>query len=331
MGERSSVSEFLPFSAPVEEVWLRKVIDAPKVYIIGEGVTAQEYSHILRRLRCQFESVPPMQAIDYPASLSDGYKIIACYKERESVTRALEAARFIRGEHFETFFLLLRNRAVFDFRGHFDFSEAAWLEAISYLKNFPTLGGVDIFVDHDGVARLYAAIGAFLKTLRRDFHVKLSIDVEGQFDRHVAGRFEVDLIELLVREKGRACFDPDAFDNVCKNGSFRQAHVVYIACGEPAAGENFSSERQQHHPPYYDEMLLVDSTGPAVSKRNGSGFCLSRRMYPVFDERLHLKLCSLYDSAARTAISCLDYKAENYAERRNALCLKCRQAGLYRK
>ncbi|GEM_PF-4914884 len=331
MGERSYVSEFLPFSAPVEEIWLRKVVDAPKTYIIGEGVTAQEYSHILRRLRCSFESVSSKQAIDNPLLLSDGYMIVACYKARKNVTRALEAAKFIRGVHFDLFFQLLRNRAVFDFRGLFDFSEEGWLEAISYIKSYSTLGGIDIFVDQDGVTRLSVSVAESLRALCRDFHVKLSIDVNGQFDSHVVGNFEVDLIELLVREKGRAYFDPDAFDKVCKNASFSQAHIVYIACDEPISGENFSSEVQSHHPAYYDEMLPADSVVSTVLKRKGSDFCLSRRMYPVFDKKLNLKLCSLYDSAARTAIPCLDKKVGNYAERRNALCLQCRQAGLYRK
>ncbi len=331
MDVRSYVSEFLSFSSPIEEGWLTKIKGVPKIYIIGDGVTAQEYSHIIRKLGEPFECVSSKEAIVDPLSLSGGYMIVACHQERKNVVNALGSAKFIRGEHFETFFRLLRNRAVFDFRGDFDFSEADWLEVISYIKSFPTLGGIDIVIDTNDVVRLPVAIGKSLRKLASDFHVKLSINFDGQFDIHTLRGLDVDLVELLVRGKGRKYFDPSAFDKLCKEALFRHAHVVYIECNNPVVGENFSSDRQEKHPPYYDAMLTGHDLEQMALKDSDNRFCLSRRMFPIFDEKLNLKLCSLYDSVARTNISCLDSKSRDYIVLRNTLCTECKQVGLYRK
>jgi len=331
MDERSYASEFLQFSAPIDERWLSEVSRVAKVYIIGNGVTAQEYVHILRRQACTVQRISPEEVIADPLALADGYMIVACHHQRDSVVSALEKVEFVREKHFDTFYRLLRNRAVFDFRAGFDFTEEDWSGTIAYIRKYQTLGGIDILINSKDIVGLNTTMGGLLKRLSGDFHLKLSIDVRQQFDLATLACFEVDLVELLIRDTANSDFDPAAFDSVCQTARFRNAHVVYIDAAACIAGANYSSEQQADHPPYYDAILHNNrETGQFAHEKSHSGFCLSRRMYPIFDGKLNLKLCSLFDAAARTRLSKHDAEGREYVSQRNALCSACKRAGIYR-
>lgn len=333
MVEKLLDCNFLEFSTPINNDWVIKLQDYSKVYIIGNGVTAVEYSHILNNFNILFEFVEPKIVFDNIDYLRNGYSIVACYHDFKKIISILDSYGFVRGKNYDTFYVLLRNRAVFDFRKGRKLDSDNFKSVVKSLRYFKTVAGIDVFINASDIYLFDELVIEVLKNARAYFHVKVSIELDCKLDVGLYNCFYSDLIEVIVRKDCYNLFNHEEFDLLCtEQHNFKQAHVIYIDC-DKIKGDNFSSDQQINHPQYYDEHLLISSEidGELYQiNRDNELYCLSRRMFPVFDERLNLKLCSLFDSVARTEL-CLDAVFScNYINKRNKLCELCRDRDVYR-
>jgi hypothetical protein len=321
--------DFLTFSAPVESAWLHRLANESAIFIVGDGVTAKEYAHILRRNKCPFKVLATTSVLHDPSVCSDGFILLACPKSRLEVAHALDSIGLIKGKNYESFYRLLRNRAVFDFRGGVSFELEQWLRLCRELVRMPTLGGIDVLVNSNVLPTLIAIVGESFNRLKKELHIKLSIELLGEIDCSAIKSLELDLLEVIVREARVEYFNADRLNALLDNGEVESAHVVCIGNNTLFMSDKFSCERHESHPEYYDS-LLFDCSYLSEYNKNNSGNCVSRRMFPIFDHNLKLKLCSLYNVPAQTDYFYSDIESAEYIKKRNELCTACRQKGLHR-
>jgi hypothetical protein len=328
--EELSDCDFLEFSKPIDDNWIFELKNHSKIYIIGQGVTAIEYAHILSNYGMVFECLDPEVVIKNPNDLCNGYSIVACHHHFKTVINALEDASLLRGKDYNTFYNLLRNRAVFDFREDILCDKNDFIQVVASLKSMVTVGGIDIFINASNFEYFNSEFGELLKDFTQFFHIKVSIEIDCIPNFESYHSFYVDLIEIIVRSHYRSFFDADAFHNLNQIAQFKNAHVIYIDCIDEKR-ESFSSERQIGHPKYYDETILNHKNNTFMSDTLNNSHCLSRRMFPIFDNKVNLKLCSLFNSLALTSFTWKEGFSSEYIRKRNTLCLSCKNAGIYRK
>ncbi len=330
-GAELSVFDFAERSRPLERTWLDRLsLKREKILIIGSGVTAKEYGCILHNAGVPYDTVDPTAKLDDHIKCKDRYLIVACPNHRKRVVDQLFRSGLKRGLDFNTYFELLRNRCVFDFRTTDTLlAEAALSRTLKSLESIATIGGIDVAIDSKTPATWQQLVTA-ISMLPRKYHTKISIEVTAHVDSELLENAPVDLVELIVRRGKEHFYEDELKERLYQSNKKKKYHVVFIDVDRWSRIDQISQVSEHDHPRYFDELIYFYES---VMKRpvQSEGVCVSRRMFPIFDGRLKLKLCSLYGDLATTQLDVENLFGEQYIRRRNSLCSRCQQASLHRR
>lgn len=338
-----SGSKHCPLSIPFELGWLDRTAQEAQnreVLLVGEGVTSLEYASILERSQIPFVQVSTRQFLAEFCYENGGRINGMPFVLFAAPSRLLELTAFARTQglrpidDYLSHFDALRNRMVIDLRGG-----GADVEKLVFALKFalflPTLGGIDVMASSISVLQ---EISPMIAVEAKALHTKAIFfpTIEGSVQ--ISGLAGFDAVEINtthlsgVEENFRSLFE-NLLVEVNAN------EKAYLMVTEEMIEKYVVFEfdrvyKDSSHSWYFDEMLLALESGDSFSlpcvligKTNN---CLSRRMFPVLDERLMLKKCSLYDGLGKTPYPISEMHLDGFISERNALCDRCTKFKLHR-
>lgn len=318
---------FEPFSAPVDSYWLKLFAQKREVIVVGSGVTAAEYTAIFRRASINFRRLDPSmvddEAFDQVLDGSD-VVLIATPRGKVEVQDSLSRKGLIERVNFYTYLYCLRNRAVFDFKSGIEFNLLDSERVSKRLKSMPTLAGCDYILGQLEATRVNLV--NLLVVSLRSLHTKYTAELTNFNTAFVKDLVRPDVLEIIVRKQ--ICPKDVIFvkEYISDNRGIH-VHAMFVDCEVQDYPIFDSYERQEFHPSYYDEELLAKATIPNSEKRK---MCLSRRLFPIFDSRLKLKLCSLFGSVASSDLDIDQVNTKKFSSNRNRLCIRCSSREIHR-
>lgn len=339
-----SGSRHCNLSNPIDSGWLEHIgreARERRIILVGEGVTSLEYVSILDRARIPFSRISTHQFLSecsWEAGEEGGGKpffLLAVPSRFIEVSTHARALSFLPGEDYFSHFDALRNRMVIDLRGGRACDENKFVSALKTGLTLPTLGGIDILASNVAtLANIYSVIADQLKAL----HSKVVLFPCLGEQVRISGLSGFDAIEINTTHlQGQEDACKYVFETLLAEVETSEKAYLMVAnsilekygtCPSRRVYQDSSHER------YFDATLLALESGSKFPfpniKIGKSNKCLSRRMFPVFDEKLMLKKCSLYDELGKTDYSISDIQSDGFIMERKALCERCIKFKLHR-
>lgn len=330
MEEKLIDYKFLYLSRPIENTWLKNLEKYNLSYIVGNGVTAKEYACILKRANIEHKVINVNSILQNPSSYTNGFVVLACPKDRSKLVKFMKDFGFIKGVDYDSFFNLIRNRAVFDLRNScFEFSIDKWVNTTKHLESISTIGGIDILLNSKNLMELPSSVSSNFFKLQETFHLKVAIELISKLELSTLLKLNVDLIELIVRPDSIKFFDPTLIDEWIAEELDFNIHVIFSGIEIPMHKYNFSYEYQSLHPRSFD-TYLSERLAKDFNFEDNLSTCTSRRMFPAFDKNLNLKACSLYEYIGLFNYDFSMMHSKSFVDIRNSLCKKCISVNLHR-
>jgi hypothetical protein len=340
--EMSYAYEGCKLSRPFEVEWidiLKKKIANSKLILVGNGVTAYEFTVIFKKNKLNFEQITSQDFFDDIKNnlISKNNKNFYLFASPSLINELKSSANAVMLKSKEDYFSykqVIRNRFILDLREptiSFDLNE---LERVfQYISKIPTIAGIDILSTN---SILVSKIEPVLKIYKSTLHIKIILFPINETQIDTALLKSAETIELNCASVN---FDEKKDQNFIKK--LRETlrldkRVVLLANGrlKAIADEcNWGAVyHEKKHPKYFDELLINLETGSYVDNiefKEGD-MCLSRRMFPIFDEKLRLKTCSLYGDMAKTNHKMNDLEINDFMEKREKLCTRCINKKIHR-
>lgn len=331
-------------SNPIDLGWLEQIgreAQGRRIILVGEGVTSLEYVSILDRAHIPFSRISTHQFLAVcsweggeEGSGKPFFLFAAPSRLIEVSTRAC-ALGFLPGEDYFTHFDALRNRMVIDLREGGGCDANKFVSALGIGLSLPTLGGIDVLASNVTILEnICSVIADRLKAL----HTKaVFFPYRGEQVR-ISGLSGFDAIEINTTHlQGQEDACEYLFETLLAEVETNKKAYLMVTEDMLKKYGTSPSGRVYHdssHEWYFDAMLLALESGsrlPFLNIKIGkANKCLSRRMFPVLDEKLMLKKCSLYDELGRTSYSIYDIQSDEFVMERKALCERCIRFKLHR-
>lgn len=338
-----SGSSHCSLSNPIETGWLEKInheSQKRKIILVGEGITSSEYGAILSRAGITFIVITASQFLKnrlcYDNEIGGGnpFFIFAAPSRLIDLYKHAAELGLLPKQDFFSHFDALRNRMVIDLRGG-SIKKNSLITVIDTALSLPTLGGIDVFaIDMERLEEIESFIEENTKILHSKAILFPNIGGKLGVSRLIAyDTVEINITHMQGFEDGFDLFFKSLQSEVEKNEKsylMVNEEVFKKYCSLPSSRIYCDSS----HAWYFDEMLLALESGSVVStpkiKCGKTNMCLSRRMFPVLDENLLLKKCSLYDRLGKTGYPIFDIQSDGFIAERKALCERCIKFNIHR-
>lgn len=340
--EMSYAYDDCELSRPFEFEWVnkfKKKIQDNKLILVGNGITADEFSVVFKKNKLNFEQITPQKflefiKIDLINQNCGNFYLFASPSMANELRGSANAVGLVSGVDYFSYTQTIRNRFIVDLRVPYPLIDLGGLtRAFHFISKIPTMAGVDIM---SADSRSVADIESVLKLFRNTLHIKVILFPlnESHIDTSIlksAEVIELNCSAINIEEKKAA--------ELLKKLKYTlkvDRRVLLLASARLKAvadeGNWGAVFYEKNHPKYYDQLLMKLESGSTIDgiEFKMGDMCLSRRMFPVIDKRLKLKTCSLYGEIAMTdhAIDSLD--ARDFIGNREALCKRCINKKLHR-
>ncbi len=323
MLDKSSVYKQQLIAQPFEQEWLSRLsrLHDRQIVLIGSGITCLEYAHILNRANITYACIDESEVHRHVELFSKtSFYLIATPSNRVIIKSFLQECGLIFERDFITYLSALRNRAVFDLRDCQLFDCYKALAISQQLMHLKTLGGIDFIVDQSFNLSFLYPIVIYTKKFAHTRLIYYPNDLMPELPMNLDCFDSVDLIlQNLLLSQFQGIMP--ALCLLKEKHSFLHCFVNELTYNT-LSGEQLSNIYiDNNHVLYYDNFLSAPSLEAPAAIQNKS--CISRRMFPVFDSCLHLKICSLYNEEAFTGLPLEMVYSGDFADLRNALCERC--------
>ncbi len=334
--------DYFNISKPFEFEWIdnfKKKIRESKLILVGSGITANEYIVLFKKNKIAFEQITAKNFIDNINNnkIKRNNKIFYLFATPSMLHVLKNNANAVGLQHgidYYSYNNTIRNRLIVDLRtpnAHFENGEL--VRVLNLISKIPTMAGIDILSsDSMSVANIEQVLAKF----RDIFNIKVIIFPLDSRNLDIAHLKSAHIIELNCSTLNFDQRKDSEFVKKLRNILKLDKRVLLLASKElKEVADKYGWEAvyyEKKHPKYYDQLLIALENGTATEniEFKFGDKCLSRRMYPIIDERLRLKTCSLYGNLGKTNHSIEDLEKQEFIKKREILCKRCSDKNLHR-
>jgi len=323
-------SSFL--SNPFENDWIFELkCCKKKVALVGNGVVAAELKIILKKSQIRYKNINP-RTIFKKKPAKDTLYILSSPLLLNTLLEWAKKNKLAENSGYLNYKKIVRNRIVLDLRNGKPANDHEKLaRVLDDVAKIQTICGIDVY------ARKVNALRNASKYLKRlDIHKKavLFCGRKSCDDLKLVGLnydvVEVQAASLLLKHQLKLAKRINYYNRILRvqmYGLFKKTkNNTQIFKRYPE-----SVFHEKNFPEYYNKMLFSrnpETKLPSDLKIKPGMFCLSRRMFPIFNNRLEPQLCSLYRGTDGSSYK--NFYQKEFIGDRAKLCSQCIEKKLHR-